>query len=103
MCPNDLILACDIPILTYRGGESESERDDDNDNDTDSDLQEAPELVPAAQTKTITRPEETVEKSADISEEEEREGEEDSDEERHVLVEVDERPREQWDCESILR
>ena len=49
--------------------------------------------------KQIVEPEE----SADISDEEEEEEGEDSDRESRVLVEVDERPREQWDCESILR
>ena len=43
---------------------------------------------------------EPVEEIADVSEEEE---EEDSDRESRVLVEVDERPQERWDCESILR
>lgn len=61
-------------------------------------------MAPSAATRdadTNKQRDEPVEESADISEEED-EGEE-SDRESHVLVEVDERPQERWDCESILR
>ena len=89
----------------FREEESESEDDDvGDDGDTDSDSQEPPQLVPAtSNTDAIdaNKRQKPVEESAGISEEEE--DERDSDREGRVLVEVDERPREQWDCETILR
>ena len=62
-------------------------------------------MAPSADTRDADKQrDEPIKESADISDEEEEEGEEeDSDRESRVLVEVDERPREQWDCESILR
>ena len=61
-------------------------------------------MAPSTDTRDADkRRDEPVKESADISDEEEEEEGEDSDRESRVLVEVDERPREQWDCESILR
>ena len=89
----------------FREEESESEDDDiSDDGETDSDSQEPPQLVPVASktdAKDANKRQKPVEESAGISKEEE--DERDSDRKGCVLVEVDERPREQWDCETILR
>ena len=95
-------LYCDCLCIIFRSEES----DDSDEGDTDSDSQKPPKLVPAtsgAERKdgcNVGRAGDGVGGSADISEEEE---EEESERESRVLVEVDERPRERWDCESILR
>ena len=59
-------------------------------------------MAPSADTNDANRRRDGPnEESVDIGKEEEEW--EDSDRERRVLVEVDERPQERWDCESILR
>ena len=79
-------------MLTYRAEEGE-----ESDGDTDSDSQEVPELVAAgSEGPGISG---NTEGSVDVNQEEE----EYSDRESRVLMEVDEKPREKWDCESILR
>ena len=89
-------------VLMCRSEESD---DDGNDaSETDSDTQEPPKLVPVTantREQEVTRPCKDDKETVNTSEEEEEE--EDSDRESRVLVEVDERPQERWDCESVLR
>lgn len=87
------------------GGESSGEDDTDFDSD-----QEAPQLVLAAPDTTTSQDGPRTGHSAGESDSEEGEGEQegeeeesDSDRENRVMVEVDERPGEKWDCESVLR
>ena len=79
------------------------ESSDEDGTDSNSDQEEVPELVHAAPNTTSQDTHRVVQIAVDcdVGEEEEEEGE--SDREDRVVIEVDERPREKWDCESILR
>ena len=101
-----------IDALHYRSEEESDESgEDEDDGDTESDRQEVPELIPVPSREEshghsrLSRPDGPAGGSADVSEEEEEEGEGEgeSDREELELVEVDVKPPEQWDCESILR